>query len=191
VISDERAGASFPSTFSRSRPPFFLIPPMLSARGKSDMARAPRKSKAERDLERDIKGMEAIRDGAVAAGSWSAATQAGAKISSLRSELENLRDARLASKITDPLERVRHEIRKAEAAGSWQAAARLAAQEAQLIEARERAQREANQADDLDELGPDDLLVMIEAAINGLPDVYLEAIRDQIASRLGFEAVEK
>jgi hypothetical protein len=147
-------------------------------------------SQLEKQLREDLDHAEQIRDGARAESSWSAAVQAQAKVSALREKLSALREARIASKYDDPIDRVRHQILQAERSQSWQAAARLNAHLAELLAAKEQRDRELAAENDLDRMDPDALFDIIEAAVDKLPDLYLERLGHRVAGRLGMDLSE-
>lgn len=126
--------------------------------------------------------MQALARNAEKCASFSAAVQARAKVSALRSELVRLQEEREAEAETDPLLRVQRLLRLATEAGSYTAAGGLAKLEAQLVAARELASTGAN--DGLEEATDEEILAMVTGAIMALPDVMVVQIRDSCIARL-------
>lgn len=126
--------------------------------------------------------MMALAKAAQSRGSFSAAVNARAGVSRLRSELARLREEREAETEDDPLTRVQRLRRLATEAGSYTAAGSLAKLEAELLQAREDAQRGAS--DGMEEMSPDEIIGVVEAAILSLPDPLVQRIAEACADRL-------
>lgn len=150
--------------------------------------RTPRPSKREQDLRRDIQALEDLAATATANGSYGPAATARAKAASLRTEYHRIRDLRLASGATDPLVAIRHRIALAERDGSWQAVARLQADESSLIASLAEAEA-AKAAEEMTEMSAEELVAVIVSAIDEMPLDMVGEIATAIAERLGEEAL--
>lgn len=140
-------------------------------------------TKREAELAGEVRTMEKLAKAAEARGSFTAAVQARAKVSALRTELDRLRSEREAEQDPDPLSRTSRLRRLATEAGSYVAASHLAKLEADLVEAREAAAR-ATKGDGFDAATDDEVLAVVESAILALPDAMVLRIRNCADDRL-------
>ena len=129
--------------------------------------------------------MAALAKAAQSRGSFSAAVNARAGVSRLRTELARLREERQTEAEDDPLVRVQRLRRLATEAGSYTAAGSLAKLEADLVSAREASQRGAH--DGMEDMTPDEILGVMEAAILSLPDTLVQRIASACEDRLNGE----
>lgn len=153
------------------------MPP--SRKTKAKTTKAPPISDREKQIEADIKTITATANAAEKARSWSAAVQARAKVTGLREDLARIRDARIASKHVDQIDRVEAQLAMAEREGSWQAVARLSTLRAQLVGALEiREQDEATRATESAEESA--LVGALLSAIKGLSHEGRNQLRDAL-----------
>jgi len=136
----------------------------------------------EKQLMGEIKSMMRLAREAESRGSFSAAVNARRSVSNLRRELVRHQEERAAEALDDPLERLARLRRLATEAGSYVAASALAKEETKLIAAREAAQQGAS--DGMEDMSPDDILAIVQAAIVSLPDTLVVQLRETIEARL-------
>ena len=143
---------------------------------------ASKATKREKELNAEIKAMQALAKAAQQRGAFTPAVSARAKVSTLRSELDRLRAERLAEDEADPLERIRRLRRLATEAGSYTAAGTLAKLESEMQAARDLAASAAG--DDLEESTPEQILEVVKAAIKTLPDTLVNEIAELCEEQL-------
>ena len=146
---------------------------------------ARRITERERGIQTDIEWFEALAEEAREAQSYQAAANGRNKATSLRESLHRLRDQRLrAPRKDDPIAIVRFSANQAESEGSWQAAARLRAQEGALVlQLRQlEAQKAAAELAGLDE---SQLMEILAGVITELPSELVIRLRDLASERLG------
>lgn len=144
-------------------------------------ARRPKPTpSAEVVLEEQIKTSRALLGKAVQKGDMSNAVKAQALISRLSLDLERKRSARAAAELKDPLQRLQAMRGLAEADGSWVAAARLAADERDIMRERKAAESEAK-ARDLDGMSEDQVVEMVVSDLMELPLPLRLRIRQALA----------
>ena len=134
--------------------------------------RPPKATQRETEMASEIKSLLALARTATVRGSFASAVSARTKVSALRTELARLKAERMAEAETDPLLRVQRLRRMATEAGSYVAASSLTKVEAELIAARALAAAAAK-GDGFDNATDDDILAVIYAAIQTLPDAML------------------
>jgi hypothetical protein len=138
--------------------------------------------KRERELATEIKAALALSKEAQFARSYAAALQAQTRVSNLRTELSRLKGERLAEAELDPLLRIQRLRRLATEAGSYTAAGALAKVELEMIEARALAAGAAG--DGLDDATDEEILAVVVAAIQALPDTLVQDIAGACERRL-------
>lgn len=155
--------------------------------------RTPRRTTSRaKQLENRIVELEKIAEfaqDATGAPNASAAVAATAKAAALEEDLGRLLKAATIARIKDPLKRVGALRRQAQEAGSWQAAARFAAQEAEM-EVRLRELEVERVRLEMHEVPPEELFAMLIETVNALPEQELEELARHLWRKLGAKAAQ-